>query len=70
MEHEVLEGLSTTEIKELLYQRKIDSAGIYDRQILISLLNGKRQETDLKATLPVSYVSLFEVRFSLVNFFF
>lgn len=61
MNSEAFDKLSTTEIKELLYQRNIDSAGIYDRPILLGLLLGKNQETDYRATLPQSYLKLFEV---------
>ena len=61
MNSESFDKLSTTEIKELLYQRNIDSAGIYDRHILLGLLLGKNQETDYRATLPQSYLKLFEV---------
>ena len=50
MNSEAFDKLSTTEIKELLYQGNIDSAGIYDRPILLGLLLGKNQETDYRAT--------------------
>ena len=70
MNSEAVEKLSTTEIKELLYQRNIDSAGIYDRHILLGLLLGKNQETDYRATLPSSYLKLFEVCGSFCFFLF
>ena len=70
MNSEAVEKLSTTEIKELLYQRNIDSAGIYDRYILLGLLLGKNQETDYRATLPPSYLKLFEVCGSFCFFLF
>ena len=63
-----VEKLSTTEIKELLYKQNIDTAGIYDRDVLLGFLHGRNQETDFKATLPQSYLKLFEVRHFVASF--
>ena len=65
-----VEKLSTTEIKELLYKQNIDTAGIYDRDVLLGFLHGRKQEMDFKSTLPQSYLKLFEVRHFVASFMF
>lgn len=61
MNRQDLERLSVIELKELLHKRKIECVGIFEPQILIDLLMGNKQEYDPKATLPPSYLHLFDV---------